>query len=113
MDTKVCKVCGKEKPISDFYISWTTRDGRVSVCKECMRSRWKNNSKYDKDYYMRKYRENNMFVPLARVAYNALLKKYGKVDYEIVKKYTHCTQKQVENAVKYFEGENENILEEI
>jgi len=33
--TKVCKICGKEKSMEDFYTNSHTRDGRSSWCKEC------------------------------------------------------------------------------
>ena len=38
---KKCKVCGKLKPISDFYKCSTTKDGYRNQCKVCMRSKEK------------------------------------------------------------------------
>ena len=37
--TKVCKVCGKEKPIFDFPIAKRNIDGRMGTCCECHREK--------------------------------------------------------------------------
>jgi superfamily II helicase len=36
--TKVCRHCGQEKPISEFYPSKKTKDGHDSWCKECKKA---------------------------------------------------------------------------
>ena len=33
--TKVCKVCGQEKPLEEFQRSPWGKDGRIATCKEC------------------------------------------------------------------------------
>ncbi len=33
--TKICKCCGKELPLSEFYIHRTNRDGHKTICKKC------------------------------------------------------------------------------
>lgn len=35
METKVCKKCGRELPISDFYTNSRAKDGLATYCKEC------------------------------------------------------------------------------
>lgn len=35
--TKVCSRCGKEKPLEEFNICNSTKDGRHAYCRECMR----------------------------------------------------------------------------
>lgn len=35
METKVCKKCGRELPISDFYTNGKAKDGLATYCKEC------------------------------------------------------------------------------
>lgn len=35
--TKVCKYCGKEKPISEFYPELRNKDGHKNICKECLK----------------------------------------------------------------------------
>jgi hypothetical protein len=32
---KRCKMCGEEKPLSEFYGNYKTKDGRLSWCKPC------------------------------------------------------------------------------
>lgn len=36
-DTKVCARCGEEKPLDEFYNQPSTRDGKASYCKECVK----------------------------------------------------------------------------
>ena len=35
METKICKMCGKELPTSEFYKSKINKDGFENCCKEC------------------------------------------------------------------------------
>lgn len=35
METKVCKKCGRELPLSDFYTNSKAKDGLATYCKEC------------------------------------------------------------------------------
>ncbi len=35
MQTKVCRKCGKELPVSEFYANKANKDGYHSYCKEC------------------------------------------------------------------------------
>lgn len=35
METKVCKKCGRELPLSDFYTNNKAKDGLGTYCKEC------------------------------------------------------------------------------
>lgn len=41
MCSKICKKCGKEKPIVDFYKDKGFKDGYKSTCKECENSRYR------------------------------------------------------------------------
>jgi len=48
METKVCKKCGRELLISEFYVHKQMSDGHLSFCKECVKTR------------VRKYRDDNI-----------------------------------------------------
>jgi hypothetical protein len=48
MQTKICRECGKELPIDDFYKHSQMGDGHLNKCKECVKSR------------VGKHRENNI-----------------------------------------------------
>ena len=45
MKTKICKICGIEKPLSEFHKDKNIKDGHTNYCKEC---RSKQNKKYKK-----------------------------------------------------------------
>lgn len=36
--TKVCKKCGQELPLDQFYASVNCKDGHLNVCKKCKNS---------------------------------------------------------------------------
>lgn len=36
--TKVCRMCNRELPASEFYISKTTADGLEARCKQCKKA---------------------------------------------------------------------------
>lgn len=53
-ETKICKDCGQELPISKFYTSKITKDGCYSYCKSCHNKRatvstigWKTRNPYE------------------------------------------------------------------
>lgn len=53
--TKHCTICGKEKPLTDFYAHKAAKDGRQSECKEC------NNARHKRYYseHVEQYRETH------------------------------------------------------
>src|SRR3990167_2031200 len=52
VNTKVCKKCGEEKELCEFYKQKTTRDGYFSHCKQC-----------DSNYHAGNYQKNkNKYV---------------------------------------------------
>lgn len=44
METKICKKCGRELPLSEFHKHKGMKDGYINECKECVK-------KYRKHYY--------------------------------------------------------------
>lgn len=38
--SKICRKCGENKPLDDFYRNKMGADGRQSWCKSCHRTRW-------------------------------------------------------------------------
>lgn len=38
---KVCRVCGKEKPLSEFHANSKAKDGHLNRCKACCSEYWK------------------------------------------------------------------------
>lgn len=40
-ETKVCKSCGRELPLSEFYVAPHLNSGYEPTCKECRRKRRK------------------------------------------------------------------------
>lgn len=42
METKVCKVCGKELPINEFGVNNRSKDGHTNKCKSCVQKLRKN-----------------------------------------------------------------------
>lgn len=54
METKVCKKCGRELPVGEFYKMPGYKDGIDSVCKECRKAGMKENYKERKSEAVRK-----------------------------------------------------------
>lgn len=46
-ETKVCKKCGRELPITEFALNKTSKDGHVGQCKDCLNA-------YQRENYARK-----------------------------------------------------------
>lgn len=40
-ETKICKTCGRELPLSDFYVAPQCNGGYEPSCKECRRKKRK------------------------------------------------------------------------
>ena len=46
-ETKVCKKCGRELPITEFALNKNSKDGHVGQCKDCYNA-------YQREIYARK-----------------------------------------------------------
>jgi hypothetical protein len=49
---KRCRICGEEKPLTEFHRASGTRDGHRGECKTCFRQQWK--ARYDADPLQRR-----------------------------------------------------------
>lgn len=54
METKVCKKCGRERPVEEFYKIPGNKDGLDGVCKECRRAGMRVNREARKSEAVRK-----------------------------------------------------------
>ena len=58
METKICKRCGRELPLSEFYETKSCKDGHINVCKECLKQYYQEH-KEEKIDYQKQYYQNN------------------------------------------------------
>jgi 5-methylcytosine-specific restriction endonuclease McrA len=54
--TKLCKKCGSEKPLNEFYKDSSKKDGRRSHCIACLKS------SYNPEYAKKRYQKNKDHV---------------------------------------------------
>ena len=47
---KTCRLCLVEQQLDDFYVRYTTKDGRDTVCKTCHKKRVSENKKNNPGY---------------------------------------------------------------
>ena len=73
--TKVCKKCGRELPIENFYVNKSLKGGHDNTCKEC------------KNEYAKEWQKNN------REKKKALKIENERVEFE--KKYKSYTDKEL------------------
>ena len=62
MENKVCKKCGFNKPLNEFYNHKTTKDGKRPSCKECHNintNNWVNKNKEKNLIIKKNWRDNN------------------------------------------------------
>ena len=57
MEKKVCSKCKKEKPIEEFALNKSKKDGHSCVCKACFKIYRDNHYREHKDYYKKKAAE--------------------------------------------------------
>lgn len=53
METKICRMCGLEKPLNDFAINGRGKDGHHSNCKLCMKIKLQNRYQEQKEYIIK------------------------------------------------------------
>lgn len=57
METKICSICGKEKPLSDFHKNCGSKDGHQSRCKVCDNEAAKQWYRDHREYHIKYNRE--------------------------------------------------------
>ena len=122
---KICKMCGKEKPISDFYPCYAKKDWRRRECKQCTLKAQKHYTlehKEEKAEYLKKYNQENKekirrvsqkrnnerlrIDPIYRAKRHARLyiwkafNKQGKISEEKVKKLVGCPSGELTSYLK-------------
>lgn len=82
METKVCKKCGRELPLSEFYKTKNCKDGHRNECKECLKQQHKQYYQDNKDVIteqQKQYRQTPMGRTLNLIAaYRREDKKYNR-----------------------------------
>ncbi len=86
LDTKICKKCGKEKPLGNFY------DGRAS-CKNCI---IESHEEYRKSKPLNKSSKEQNRKQMLKSNYNLSVKEYEKLFFEQGGKCTICGTPQSE-----------------
>lgn len=108
METKVCKKCGRELPISEFYVHKEMSDGHLSFCKECVRARV-HKHREDNIERIREYdrnrpnnKERNEKERKAILADEKRLKKYReqKREWGKLNRYKRNAHNKVKRAIK-------------
>lgn len=80
METKICKKCGRELPIEEFYKGRGMKDGHLNVCKECFKLQTKQCTKQHRKNnpeYQKQYRQ----TPMWRASYLVSAYKYNDKKY--------------------------------
>jgi len=128
METKICKACNKELPLTSeyFYNDKTTLSGFRGKCKECLNAygkEYKKNNKEAMDIYRKKWcKENEQHIKQHRIKYlqdnkeKTLLTKrkyYKENEYwvkEYPKNYYEENKEWIKEKAKIYRGKNKNKI---
>lgn len=88
METKICKRCGRELPLSEFYKDKNCKDGLNYWCKECSKQYKKQYYQEHKEEIAEYYQDNKEFFFKRRKQYDKtpmgrainLVKRYRQSD---------------------------------
>lgn len=98
MLTKVCRGCGKELPIDQFYKHSQMVDGYLNYCKDCVKNRIKKHRKENQEYF----REYDFYRNRTEKR-REWKKKYIK-DNEVGKKYRESKRIYLQNRRHTIDG---------
>ena len=119
METKVCKKCGRELPISEFYVHKQMGDGHLSFCKECVRARVHKHREdnierireYDRNRPNAKERSKKQRLSVKQDEFRYQKYKEQKNEWAKRNKYKRNAQNRVEIALKNGTLKNPNKCE--
>jgi len=121
---KVCSECGEDKPVSDFTVLKTNKDGYRKQCKKCFAAIKKekySNKKVEESYYQRnkerikervkKYYEENKEIINAKRKENPQ-KTSPETQKKYYKKWAEKNKEKIsEQRKRYYKENKEKILE--
>lgn len=94
MKNLICKCCGKDRPISEYYANKSCQLGVSRKCKECTKKAARKNRKANIEYY-RQYDKERASLPQRVLAREKYTKEYRKKNPDIYKAHN-----AVNNAVR-------------
>jgi hypothetical protein len=113
METKICKKCGVEKNVSEFYSQKTRKDGKRSSCKLCMSSytkNWRINNPNKVLENTRKYNSENKEL----VNINSRKWREKNKDSEIIRnrEWKKLNEEKVKESKKIWREKNKEKIKE-
>jgi hypothetical protein len=90
MGNKICRKCGEEKPVTEFYVHKQMADGYLNICKCCVKLRVKKHRSENDS--VREYDRRRYWEDPARMEYSKKQRKEW---------YTNNKEKSFNNAKKY------------
>lgn len=98
-ETKVCKKCGRELPIEEFYRLKTMKDGHMNVCKECFMQQ---NKQYYQDNKEAKLEWQKQYYQEHKEERAEYMKQYRKDNREeILERKKQYRQEHKEERAEY------------
>lgn len=104
--TKVCKKCGKELPVTEFYNNRANKDGLSDYCRECTKAYNKEHCK--KPSTVKKAEESVQVSPAVGETVNNFLNKKPEAE-KVITPYTLSEVATVE-LIKELRGRNIPVL---
>lgn len=115
METKICKKCGRELPLSEFYKNKNCKDGYLNVCKECFIRQQKQYNKerkeeileYAKQYYQGNKEKKSEYNKQYRQEHKEEIAEHNKQYYKdnkeaILEQHKQYQQEHKEEINEYF-----------
>lgn len=108
---KVCRDCGKELPLSDFYIDANRKDGHYARCKKCHMAKCAEAKKKRPEYYREKERER-YHADIEKARATKLRKYYANHDREIerMKAWKAAHKDQLRERRVQYDAENSDRI---